>query len=98
MEPFDFVNRANAEYIDRAYERYRKDPRSVNEQWQAFFAGFEAGSTRTESGELTPSRPAVEFERGVDHITMGVFDLVHTYREIGHAVAKLDPLGHDRPD
>ena len=37
MEPFDFVNRANAEFIDRLWEQYRKDPRSVSEQWQAFF-------------------------------------------------------------
>ena len=30
-------------------------------------------------------------------ITIGVRDLVHSYRELGHFVAKLDPLGHDRP-
>ena len=49
MEPFDFVNRANADFIDRLFEQYRKDPRSVSEQWQAFFAGFQSGVNRSEA-------------------------------------------------
>src|SRR3954465_11527439 len=96
MEPFDFVNRANAEFIDRLWEQYRKDPRSVSEQWQAFFSGFQTGINRSEAapGDFAAR---VEAEPSVP-LTMGVFDLVHTYRELGHFVAKLDPLGHDRPD
>ncbi len=99
MEPFDFVNRANAEYIDRVYERYRKDPRSVNENWQAFFAGFQAGLGRADLPAAADGngQPPVLAETTVP-LTMGVFDLVHTYREIGHAISRLDPLGHDRPD
>src|SRR3954453_1855830 len=96
MEPFDFVTRANAEYIDRVYERYRKDPRSVSEPWQAFFAGFEAGINRPTS---TPEEQATRADREMAvPLTMGVFDLVHSYRELGHFIAHLDPLGHDRPD
>jgi 2-oxoglutarate dehydrogenase complex dehydrogenase (E1) component-like enzyme len=30
MELFDFVNRANADYIDRLYQQYQKDPRSTS--------------------------------------------------------------------
>ena len=41
MERFDFVNRANADYIDRLYEQYRRDPRSLDPTWQAYFSGFE---------------------------------------------------------
>ncbi|HMB95494.1 MAG TPA: 2-oxoglutarate dehydrogenase E1 component, partial [Tepidisphaeraceae bacterium] len=94
MEPFDFVNRANAEYIDRLHEQYLKDPRSVPENWQAFFAGFDLGLSR-QAGDL----PAAPTDRPTQvPLTMGVFDLVHTYREAGHFCAKLDPLGHDRPD
>lgn len=93
MEPFDFVNRSNAEYIDRLHEQYRKDPRSVPEQWQAFFAGFTLGLQRLQS-ETAATAPPPSSADGA----MGVFDLVHTYREVGHFCAKLDPLGHDRPD
>src|SRR6478672_3951537 len=46
MERFDFVNRANAEYIDRLYEQYQRDPRSIDPTWQAYFAGFEYASGR----------------------------------------------------
>ena len=82
---FDFINRANAEYIDLLYQRYQTDPRSVDAYWRAFFAGFEAGGGRqivSQTGDLGPS---------------GYEDLVHAYRELGHFVAKLDPLGHNRP-
>ena len=108
MEPFDFVNRANAEYIDRVYEKYRKDPRSVSENWQAFFAGFEAGLTRSDTTAGPVGVPPSVSDNGeyLSHadiptavpLTIGVFDIVHSYREIGHFVARLDPLGHDRGD
>ena len=81
---FDFVNRANAEYIELIYQKYQTDPRSVDSHWRAFFAGFEAGGGRQiipTSGQAGPS---------------GYEDLVHAYRELGHFVAKLDPLGHNR--
>ena len=43
MHMFDFVNRSNADYIDRLYLEYQKDPRSVDEPWRSYFAGFDAG-------------------------------------------------------
>ena len=93
MDTFDFVNRANAEYIDRLYQQYQKDPRSVDEHWNAFFAGFELGLDRT-AGSTAPAPDANQPQIGWS--TAGIFDLVHSYRELGHFVAKLDPLGHDR--
>ena len=95
MDTFDFVNRANAEYIDRLYQQYQKDPRSVDDHWKAFFAGFELGLDRTAS-DTQP--PAVAGDVETDWSSAGIFDLVHSYRELGHFVAKLDPLGHDRPN
>src|SRR5215471_13539740 len=95
MEPFDFVNRANAEYIDRLHEQYLKDPRSVSDHWRAFFAGFDLGLAKLDAEKA----PVTELERPTQlPLTMGIFDLVHTYREVGHFCSKLDPLGHDRPD
>src|ERR1700678_4583162 len=94
MEPFDFVNRANAEFIDRLYEQYRRDPRQLEPKWQAFFAGFEVGFDRTAAGEAAGSG---DRKSGVP-LTMGIYDLVHSYRELGHFVSDLDPLGHNRPN
>jgi 2-oxoglutarate dehydrogenase E1 component len=93
MQAFDFINRANAEYIDQLYRQYQRDPRSVEPHWQAFFAGFDAGASKG----ATPGGTRAEPPQTEGLFAMGVYDLVHTYREIGHFVAKLDPLGHDRP-
>jgi 2-oxoglutarate dehydrogenase E1 component len=112
MERFDFVNRANAEYIDRIYEQYRRDPRSVDETWRAYFAGFEFAASRNGNGRAAPIALAPSSRAGagaaaaisraageaVAPLTIGIHNLVHSYRELGHFVARLDPLGHDRPN
>jgi 2-oxoglutarate dehydrogenase E1 component len=76
----DSVLRANPGYIDDLYEQYRRDRSSVGEDWAHFFAGFELGSG---DGRAAAKRP----QRAV-----GVFDLIHSYRELGHLIADLDPL------
>lgn len=93
MDQFDFINRSNADYIDRLQQQYQADPRSVEPHWRAFFAGFEAGSTRkpTAGDSVTAGEDAVPL-----HI--GIADLVHSYRELGHFIARIDPLGHNRPN
>src|SRR5580658_2685067 len=94
MDTFDFVNRENSEYVDRMYQQYQRDPRSVDPRWQAFFAGFDLGLDRTAAGATPPPTEAAD----TDWSTAGVYDLVHSYRELGHFIAHLDPLGHDRPN
>jgi 2-oxoglutarate dehydrogenase E1 component len=78
----DFIQRANAGYIEAQYERYRQDPASVPEEWALFFAGFDLaappGLSRASGGPAS-----------------GVYGLVQNYREFGHLIARLDPLGHD---
>jgi 2-oxoglutarate dehydrogenase E1 component len=102
---FDFVNRSNADYIDRLYQDYQKDPRSVEEPWRSYFAGFEAGLGRSlDEGNLAQTggnRPSTNAPTQAGESSLGeigVQNLVHTYRELGHTVARLDPLGHDRPN
>ncbi|HEX5242170.1 MAG TPA: 2-oxoglutarate dehydrogenase E1 component [Tepidisphaeraceae bacterium] len=80
----DLLNRANADYLDRLYDQYQRDPRSLDASWQAYFAGFDDAGGRTAPRESAPP------------LMIGVQNLVHSYRELGHFVASLDPLGHDR--
>ncbi|HVT88362.1 MAG TPA: 2-oxoglutarate dehydrogenase E1 component [Tepidisphaeraceae bacterium] len=94
-EPFDFINQANSDYIDRLQEQYRKNPSSLPEQWRAFFAGFDLGLNRNAGGDA--SAAGSDTSNQVP-LSMGVFDLVHTYREVGHFCANLDPLGNVRPE
>jgi 2-oxoglutarate dehydrogenase E1 component len=80
--PLDFVLRANAEYIDQQHARWLAEPGSVPEEWALFFAGVDLGSRR----ETGAPPPLARSEAGVRSV-------VHAYREFGHLVARLDPLG-----
>ena len=79
----DFVHRANAEYIEGQYARWRENPGSVPEDWALFFAGLDLGESR---------EPAAVGATG------GIYGLVHAYREFGHLAARLDPLGANDGD
>jgi 2-oxoglutarate dehydrogenase E1 component len=95
MESSEIINRGNADYIDGLYQRYQSDPKLVDDYWRAFFAGFEAAGGRAGSlgGAFRPSDTAPTSARaGVE-----TKNLVHSYREFGHFIANLDPLGHNRP-
>jgi 2-oxoglutarate dehydrogenase E1 component len=83
MQRFDFFHQANTDYIEQLYSQYLKDPSSVDDIWQAYFAGFDAAGGKG----ISEGKPT----------TMGVHKLVHHYRDLGHTVATLDPLGRPRP-
>ena len=78
MLPLDEVVRANPAYVESLYRDWQRDPASVDERWALFFAGYDLAR----GGTGAPSR-------GPE-----IAELVHAYRELGHLVADLDPLGH----
>ena len=91
----------NAEFIDELYLQYLRDPTSVDAEWRAFFKGFEFGFVRSETQEPVAAKeslPVVEApeRRHRQRTERGVFALVQAYRTLGHFIAKLDPLGHNR--
>jgi 2-oxoglutarate dehydrogenase E1 component len=79
----DFILRANPDYIEDLFRQYTRDPRSVGADWAHFFAGFELGSNGRGAPSAAPEAAPV----------YGVLDLIHTYREVGHLIADLNPLG-----
>jgi 2-oxoglutarate dehydrogenase E1 component len=84
----DAVNAGNAQFVEQLYEAYKTNPNSVDPQWAAFFSGFEfAGPV----GQVI-AQPTGE---GSEKPDLQVSDLIHSYRELGHLVANLDPLGHN---
>jgi 2-oxoglutarate dehydrogenase E1 component len=88
--PLDELTRANPAYVISLYEDYRRDPRSVDERWALIFAGFDYARERREDGPGPAGRPATA--------APAVSDLVHAFRELGHLVADLDPLGGSARD
>ncbi len=87
----DFILRSNAEYVDELYRQYQRDRHSVGEDWAHFFAGFEFAN-RDGAGAAPAADP------GSPESTTGILDLVHSYRELGHLIADLDPLGKPPQD
>ncbi|MDX2435622.1 MAG: 2-oxoglutarate dehydrogenase E1 component, partial [Acidobacteriota bacterium] len=73
---------ASSDYVEEMYEQWQVDPNSLDEEWQLFFSGFDLA--------YRPSGP-VASERAADQSK--VASLIFAYRNIGHLLADLDPLG-----
>ncbi len=80
----DFVSRWNLDAIEAAYERWQRDPQSVDESWRWFFAGFDLGAAQA----AVPTAAT----RG----QTGIVLLIDAYRDLGHFLAHLDPLSDRR--
>ncbi len=93
----DFILRANPDYVDDLYRQYVRDPQSVGADWAHFFAGFELGANG-HRGATAAAPPAPTVDTRVAERVIGVFDLIHTYRELGHLIADLNPLGGNRTE
>jgi 2-oxoglutarate dehydrogenase E1 component len=78
------ATRWNLDALESAYQRWQTDPHSVDESWQRFFEGFELGVARS----AAPASP--------DASQTGVFRLIYRYRDLGHFLARLDPLSDPR--
>lgn len=91
--PMD-LGMANADYIDQLYRQYRTSP--ADARWNALFDAIENAPT----DGVASSGPPVAASAGElpAPIVLEVANLVHAYRELGHFVAQLDPLGNCRPD
>jgi 2-oxoglutarate dehydrogenase E1 component len=79
------ANVANVAYLEQLFAQFKQNPDSLPEQWRSFFAGFEVGVGQAD-------RP-LAVDDGQMSVNLSVFDLVHSYRELGHHGANLDPLG-----
>jgi 2-oxoglutarate dehydrogenase E1 component len=83
----DFANVANAEYIEKLFEEYRRNPDSLDPTWRAFFAGVEVGGNGAAARTVATT---LAFEAAARPRTDG---LVSAYRDLGHLLARIDPLG-----
>jgi 2-oxoglutarate dehydrogenase E1 component len=75
------ATRWNLDAIEAAYRSWQQDSSSVDESWRQFFEGFELGVSRL----TAPGQEA--------RCQTGVVRLIDAYRDLGHFVAHLDPLG-----
>lgn len=76
-----FATRYNLEILEANYQRWRTDPNSVEESWRLFFEGFELGQAQSAAPAAAGGGEA------------GIIRLIDAYRDLGHLIARLDPLG-----
>jgi len=108
VEELDRAARANPAYVDALYQQYLSEPSSLDERWAVFFAGFElasrgaaarhAGANGNGAGAAAraiEARPLEGKALGGAAGVPGVMNLVYSFRELGHYVANLDPLGNN---
>jgi 2-oxoglutarate dehydrogenase E1 component len=91
MNPWDQFTGVNAGYVYDLYERYQRDPGSVDEATRTLFANW---SPEIES-EPTPVRSDVQAADTVAAIA--TVNLAESIRRFGHLAARLDPLGVTDP-
>src|ERR1700692_2342964 len=92
-----FASSYNVDLLDENYNRWKKDPSSVDQSWSVFFEGFELGCTQKSNGAQAAKNGAAAAGDDLPLQTR-VEGLVYSYRTLGHTMAKLDPLGLERPE
>ena len=103
MRP-SFATHWNTALLDENYEKWQRDPASVDPAWASFFDGFELGYTEWQKKRNgAAERSTVDGRRSTasdsDDIEfqLKVENLVRAYRSLGHTLADLDPLRQNQP-
>jgi 2-oxoglutarate dehydrogenase E1 component len=94
MNPWDQFSGANAGYVYELFERYQRDPSSVDEATRRAFATWTPSEPVAPVAPVAPGAPgaAVSVEAGI-----AAFNLAESIRRFGHLAARLDPLGFHDP-
>jgi 2-oxoglutarate dehydrogenase E1 component len=89
MNPWDQFTGVNAGYVYELYERFQRDPRSVDEATRSMFARW--------SPEIEAEPQTTHGVPGDTTAAIAAFNLAESIRRFGHLAARLDPLGFTDP-
>src|SRR5260370_30841376 len=91
----------NAGYVLELYERFLRDPESLDPQTRARFAHWAPlGDTAPSADGATPAAPVQTRSTMAEHEIERIIAISHLARSIrspGHMAAQLDPLGSTPP-
>jgi 2-oxoglutarate dehydrogenase E1 component len=85
MPQASLATRWNLDAIESAYESWKRDPERVDPSWRVFFEGYELGAARLGRAEINQGEEQAR-----------ILLLVNAFRDRGHLIARLDPLGESR--
>jgi 2-oxoglutarate dehydrogenase E1 component len=89
MDKYSYISNADVGYLDQLYQNYKKEPSSVDPQWQKFFEGYDFSAQRYgENGRGTEDSVSIKETQ--------VRNLIFTYRSFGHLAAKTNPVRERR--
>src|SRR4029450_1272370 len=91
MNPWDQFSGANAGYVYELFERYQRDPASVDEATRRAFATWTPAAPASFAPHA-PDAAGVSLQAGI-----AAFNLAESIRRFGHLAAQLDPLGFHDP-
>ena len=93
MDRLNYINPANADYINSLYEAYKQDPESIDFGWQKFFEGFDfgQGSAPQMVSTTADSDASAHFLKEID-----VLNMINGYRGRGHLFTKTNPVRERR--
>src|SRR5688572_21345779 len=91
MNPWDQFTGVNAGYVCELYERFQRDPDSVDEAARTLFANW------SPERETQPTRRDGEARLVDTAAAIAAFNLAESIRRFGHLAARLDPLGITDP-
>ena len=93
-----FATRQNAEILDETYQRWLKDPESVEPSLRGFCEGFHLGFEKFEHSVPGSNGAAAATQiKGDASLQTRVDGLVYAYRTLGHTIAQTNPLARQRP-
>ncbi len=81
MDKFSFLGSIHTSMVEEMYDKYIKDPSSVNENWASFFKGYNFANELYSEDDI-PESFSKEFK---------VINLINSYRKEGIYLLKQIP-------
>ncbi|MGB0916356.1 MAG: 2-oxoglutarate dehydrogenase E1 component [Flavobacteriales bacterium] len=86
MDKFSYLSNMDVSTVEHLYQSYKSDPKSVAEDWQQFFAGFDFAEQLYDQDDASfgiPANVKKEFD---------VINLINGYRKNGHLFTDTNPV------
>jgi 2-oxoglutarate dehydrogenase E1 component len=104
MNPWDQFSGANAGYVYELFERYQRDPSSVDEEtrrafatWTSAYGPPDSVTLRPDLADATSGRDGGPASARDLQTGIAAVNLAESIRRFGHLAARLDPLGFHDP-